>query len=333
MTGSAQIADSRMSRNWAVNLQRYSIALMLLVVTVVFASMSEPFLSTSNLSNILLQASAIGIAAVGMTFVLIIGEIDISIGSLMSLAMTVAWMIAVIPGAGAGEQAGVSAWVYPVGLLIGTGLGILNGLLVNILRINAFIATLATMFAFRGIAWKMVGSSDKAFADSPVMYLARTDFLGVGLPVYVLAAVTIVAMIILNMTPLGKFLYAMGGSPRSAVESGLPVNKLRVFAFGVAGFCGALAGLIIIGRVGTLQAGLGVGFEFTVITAVVLGGTSLMGGRGSVLGSILGAILLVVIDNGLNLINASVYIYDVVKGLILIVAVIADVILGKRTSR
>ena len=328
MTSRAQV-----SRDWAANLQRYSIVLMLIVVTIVFASMSEPFLSTRNLTNILLQASAISIAAIGVTFVLIIGEIDISIGSLMSLSMTIAWMVAVIPGAGAGEQAGVSAWVYPVGLLVGLGLGITNGLLINVLKINAFIATLATMFAFRGIAWKMVGSSDKAFADSPVMYLARTEFLGIGLPVYLLAAVAIVAVVVLNRTPVGRQLFAMGGSPRSAVESGLPVNRLRIFAFGVAGLCSALAGLIIIGRVGTLQAGLGVGFEFTVITAVVLGGTSLMGGRGSVVGSILGAILLVVIDNGLNLINASIYIYDVVKGGILIIAVVIDVALMRRSTQ
>ncbi len=325
MTGQAVI-----SRAWAVNLQRYSIVLMLIVVTVVFASMSDVFLSTRNLSNILLQASAIGIAAIGVTFVLIIGEIDISIGALMSLAMTIAWMVAVIPGAGAGQQAGVGIWVYPVGILVGVGLGVLNGLLINVLKINAFIATLATMFAFRGIAWKMVGSSDKAFADSPVMYLARTEFFGIGLPVYLLAVVAVIAVVILNRTPFGRYLYAMGGSPRSAVESGLPVNRLRVMAFGIVGLCSALAGLIIIGRVGTLQAGLGVGFEFTVITAVVLGGTSLMGGRGSIIGSILGAILLVVIDNGLNLINASVYIYDVVKGVILIVAVVIDVFLVRR---
>lgn len=325
MTSRAEV-----SRAWVVNLQRYSIVMMLIVVTAVFASMSDPFLSTRNLTNILLQASAIGIAAIGITFVLIIGEIDISIGSLMSLSTTIAWMVAVIPGAGVGEQAGVSAWVYPVGLLAGLGLGILNGLLINVLKINAFIATLATMFAFRGLAWKMVGSSDKAFADSPVMYLARTDFLGVGLPVYLLAGVAIIAIVVLNRTPFGRYLFAMGGSPRSAVESGLPVSQLRIIAFGVAGLCSALAGLIIIGRVGTLQAGLGVGFEFTVITAVVLGGTSLMGGRGSIVGSILGAILLVVIDNGLNLINASVYIYDVVKGGILIIAVVIDVLLMRK---
>lgn len=325
MTGGTQI-----SRAWAVNLQRYSIVLMLIVVTIVFASMSDVFLSARNLSNILLQASAIGIAAVGVTFVLIIGEIDISIGALMSLAMTAAWMVAVIPGAGAGEQAGVSAWVYPAGIVVGIGLGALNGVLINVLKINAFIATLATMFAFRGIAWKMVGSSDKAFADSPVMYLARTEFLGIGLPVYLLAAVAVVAIVVLNRTPLGRHLFAMGGSPRSAVESGLPVARLRVIAFGIVGLCSALAGLVIIGRVGTLQAGLGVGFEFTVITAVVLGGTSLLGGRGSIVGSILGAILLVVIDNGLNLINASIYIYDVVKGTILIVAVVIDVLLARR---
>jgi ribose transport system permease protein len=116
------------------------------------------------------------------------------------------------------------------------------------------------------------------------------------------------------------------------VETGLPVNRLRMIAFGVSGLCTAIAGLITIGRVGTLQAGLGNGFEFTVIAAVVLGGTSLLGGRGTIVGSILGAVLLVVIDNGLNLINASVYIYDVVKGVILITAVVIDVALLRRLS-
>lgn len=324
--------SARLNHSWIGRVQRYSVVVMLVVVVAIFASVSKPFFSTSNLTNILLQASATAVAAVGMTFVLIIAEVDISIGSLMSLAMTVAWMVAVADGGGAGVEAGVNAWVYPVGLLMGLGLGLLNGLLINRLRISSFIATLATMFAFRGIAWKMVGSSDKPFADSPVLFLGRAEFLGIGLPIYLLVAISVIAIIVLNRLPAGRYLFAMGGSLRSAVESGLPVNRLRVFAFGVSGLCAAAAGLITIGRIGTLQAGLGTGFEFTVIAAVVLGGTSLLGGRGSIVGSILGAILLVVIDNGLNLLNASVYIYDVVKGVILITAVGIDVALVRRLS-
>lgn len=319
------------SRSRAANVQQYSIIVMLLLVTIVFASVSKPFFTMSNLSNVLLQASATAIAAVGMTFVIVIGEIDISVGSLMSLAMTVAWMASVAP-ASAGEQAAVSAWVYPVGLAVGLILGLINGLLINTLRINSFIATLATMFAFRGIAWKMVGSSDKPFADSAVLFLGRTEFLGVGLPVYLVIVMAIIALVVLTSTPFGRDLYAIGGSLRSAVETGLPVNRLRMIAFGISGLCTAIAGLITIGRVGTLQAGLGNGFEFTVIAAVVLGGTSLLGGRGTIVGSILGAVLLVVIDNGLNLINASVYIYDVVKGVILITSVVIDVTLLRRLS-
>jgi ribose transport system permease protein len=323
---------ARLNRSWVARVQRYSIVVMLVVVVVAFASISKPFFTASNLSNILLQSTATAMAAVGMTFVIVIGEIDISIGSLMSLAMTLAWIYAVIPGAEAGQQAGVNAWVYPTGLLAGLALGLMNGLLINGLRINSFIATLATMFAFRGIAWKMVGSSDKAFADSAVLFLGRTEVFGIGLPIYLVVVAAVVALIVLNRTPFGRYLYAMGGSPRSAVETGLPVNRLRVLAFGVSGLCTAAAGLITIGRVGTLQAGLGSGFEFTVIAAVVLGGTSLLGGRGSIIGSVLGALLLVVIDNGLNLINASIYIYDVVKGAILITAVSIDVALLRRLS-
>jgi ribose transport system permease protein len=116
------------------------------------------------------------------------------------------------------------------------------------------------------------------------------------------------------------------------METGLPVNRIRVVAYAICGLCTAIAGLITIGRVGTLQAGLGTGFEFTVIAAVVLGGTSLLGGRGSIIGSVLGAILLVVIDNGLNLVNASVYIYDVVKGVILVAAVAVDALILRRLA-
>ena len=330
-----------MNRAWVERAQRYSIVVMLVIVTIVFASVSKPFFTLANLSNVLLQASATAIAAVGMTFVIVLGEIDISIGSMMSLAMTIGWMAGVSSGAigleGAGTNFGemrpVDAWVYPVGLLTGLLLGVTNGLVINGLRINSLIATLATMFAFRGIGWKLVGASDKAFSQSPVMYLGRESFLGLGLPVYLMIAVIVAAVVTLNRTPLGRYIYAVGGSPRSAVETGLPVNRIRLAAYAISGLCVVMAGLITIGRVGTLQAGLGTGFEFTVIASVVLGGTSLLGGRGSIIGSVLGAILLVVIDNGLNLINASVYIYDVVKGVILIAAVAVDALILRRLAQ
>jgi ribose transport system permease protein len=329
------------SRAWVERAQRYSIVVMLVIVTIVFASISKPFFTLANLSNVLLQASATAIAAVGMTFVIILGEIDISIGSMMSLAMTVGWIAGVgfgaigLEGAGAnfGEMRPVDAWVYPAGLLTGLLLGVTNGLVINSLRINSLIATLATMFAFRGLGWKLVGASDKAFSQSPVMYLGRESFLGLGLPVYLMIAVIVAAVVTLNGTPLGRYIYAVGGSPRSAMETGLPVNRIRLAAYAISGLCVAMAGLITIGRVGTLQAGLGTGFEFTVIASVVLGGTSLLGGRGSIIGSVLGAILLVVIDNGLNLIDASVYIYDVVKGVILIAAVAVDAVILRRLAQ
>jgi ribose transport system permease protein len=325
------ITSARSGRALAGRIQRYSIFVILLVIIAIFASLSNIFLSAGNLSNILLQASATAVAAVGMTYVIIFGEIDISIGSLISLAMTVGWIVAVGSagrmGFGHGGQLAVSAWIYPVGLVMGIALGVGNGLLMNGLRINAFVATLATMFAYRGIAWKLVGSDDKPFTvDSAALFLGRTYLFGIGLPVYLMVIVAVVAAVVLNRTPVGRYIYAIGGAQRSAVESGLPVTRIRLVALGVSGLCAATAGLITVARVGTLQASLGVGFEFTVISSVVLGGTSLMGGRGSIIGSILGAIVLVVIDNGLNLINASVYVYDVVKGVILITAVGIDVV-------
>jgi ribose transport system permease protein len=325
------IGPSTHSRRWATRIQQYSIVAVLVVVSTLFASLSHPFLSEGNLTNVLLQSAATSIAAIGMTFVLMLGEVDISIGSLMSLAMTIGWMVSVTHGS-PGQEAPIDAWIYPVGAVAGLMLGFFNALLINTLRINAFIATLATMYAFRGIAWKMVGSSDKPFSDSAVLWLGRSEFLGIGVPVYLVGLVAVLAAVLLHRMPFGRYIVAIGGSPRSAVETGLPINAMRFVAYGLSGLCCAIAGLVTIGRVGVLQAGLGAGFEFTVIAAVVLGGTSLLGGRGSIIGSILGAILLVVIDNGLNLLNASVYIYDVVKAVILVGGVMMDVVLFSRLA-
>jgi ribose transport system permease protein len=318
-------------RSWKlpINAQQYSVAVILLMVCLLFSILSKDFLSLTNLTNILLQCSSTAIAAIGMTFVLILGEVDISIGALVALAMTVGWAVAVVPTV-PGEEAPVSFWIYPVGLLMGALLGAINATLISSLRISALIATLATMFVFRGVAWKMVGSGDKPFSESAVDVVGRTTIFGLGLPVYLMVLVAFIASLILHRMVIGRYLLAIGGSPRSAIETGLPIKRVRLFAYSFLGVCCALSGFITIGRVGVLQANLGVGFEFTVIVAVVLGGTSLLGGRGSILGTILGSILLVVIENGLNLMNASVYIYDVVKGIILIVGVMMDVTLLAR---
>lgn len=321
-----------LDRNMLMRIQRYSIVLILALVSSLFAFMSPVFLSAGNLSNILLQAAATSIAAIGMTYVILLGEIDISIGSIISLAMTVGWIVAVSEIV-SGQEAPVSFWIYPVGIFMGILLGLVNAAIINYMKINSFIATLATMFVYRGIAWKFVDSSDKPFSESAVLWLGRTEFLGIGLPVYLTVIVALVAGFILKYTVYGRFVFAMGGSPRSAVETGIPSHAVRFLAYGMCGFCCAIAGLITIGRVGVLQAGLGTGFEFTVIAAVVLGGTSLLGGRGTIIGSILGSLLLVTIVNGLNILNASVYIYDVIKGSILIIGVIVDVILFSHMSR
>ena len=304
-------------------LQRYSIVVLLVIVAAIFSVLSPRFSSPSNLVTVLLQAAATAIAAIGMTFVITCAEIDISVGSMMSLAMTLAWLVAVEPGAAPGESAPVGPIVYPAALVAGLVLGLINGLIVNGLRINSLVATLATLSVYRGVALHLVGSSDKPSVGA-VQVLARAETLGVGWPVYLAVLVATIGAVVLYRTRPGRYIHALGGSLRSAAETGLPTARTRLLAFAVSGVCAAIAGLVTVGRVGTLQAGLGVNFEFTVIAAVVLGGTSLFGGRGSVVGSMLGAVLLSTIDNGLNLINASVYIYDVIRGVILIIAIAMD---------
>jgi len=157
-----------------------------------------------------------------------------------------------------------------------------------------------------------------------VLWFGRAQVGGVGLPAVVAAFSAAAGWILLARTVWGRQVLALGGSPRSAAETGIESARLLTAVYGLAGLCGAVAGLVVVGRVGVINQDLGFGFEFTVITAVVLGGTSLFGGRAAILGGVMGAVLLTVIDNGLNLIGADPYVYDVVRGLVLLTAVSAD---------
>lgn len=318
----------RLSASWLTSIQRYSIVVMIVAVSAIYAAQTNRFLTPGNINNILLQAAAIAIAAIGGTFVITTADIDISIGSIVYLTMTVGWLAAAEPGGAYGIARDVGPLVYPVVLLAGALLGLINGLIMNMLKINSLIVTLATMSAYRGLGLWLIGSADKP-VEGAVRALGRSQFLGVGWPVYLAVACAVAGTVVLGKTPLGRHIHAVGGSRRSAIETGLNADRIRLVCFSISGFCAALAGLIMIGRVGTLQAGSGKGFEFTIITAVVLGGTSLFGGRSSVFGSVLGAALLIMIDNGLNLVNASVYIYDIAKGLILVASITVDVVVTR----
>lgn len=315
-------------------LQQVQLLILLLLlagVSLIFAQNSAGFAAWSNLRNILLDATPTVIGAVAMTFVIITRGIDLSIGSIANLSIASAIMLTGIRPEG--SMLTETGWaVYPIALAVGLGLGLINGLCITVLRINPLIATLGTMTLYRGIGLHLTDAS-LVSVQGAISWFGRGQLLGLGLPVWLGIAAAFAAAVILSQSVLGRQMLALGGSPRSARETGIGEVKIILLVYALVGLAGAFAGLTIVGRVGVLSSELGSGLEFTVITAVVLGGTSLFGGSGSILGSLLGALLLTTIQNGLNLIGADPYHYDVIRGGILIAAVTMDTLASRIAGR
>lgn len=320
-----------MKKRSSVRVSPQVIVLMavIVLVAIVFASQSDTFLSPGNVRNILLQSSATAIAAIGMTYVIMAGWIDLSVGSLINVAVVVALAASGVTSAANGTS---SIWTYVMIFAVAILGGVVNGLLIQFLKVHPLLVTLGTLTLFRGIALHITGGGNRA-ADGVIQFVGREQLFGIALPIIIAVVFVILGDIGLRKTTFGRHVVAIGGSPRSALETGLPIKRIRIAVYAIAGFCAALAGIIIVGRVGTVQTSLGSGYEFTVITAVIVGGTSIFGGKGSVVGSALGALLLSLIDNGLNRIDASIYVYDVVRGLVLVGAVLADSLISGRLQR
>ncbi len=290
----------------------------IVILGIFFSQLTPAFLQIRNLQNIILQASATGVLAIGMTFVILTAGIDISVGANLYLAMVLITEIA-LKGMGLAGN----LLIYLGIPLLTAFLGLLNGLLINYVGINPLITTLATFSVYRGAAIHINKAIVKLAPDS-ARYFGIGRFAGIPVPVVTVILITLVGAFVLNRTRFGRYALATGSAKKAAVESGLPVKAVLVAAYATAGLCAGIAGLILLGRTGIVQPDITAGVEFTVITAVILGGTLLSGGRASMLGSLLGAIFLILIDNGLNLIHASVFIYDIVRGGVLIGAVLID---------
>jgi len=314
-------ARSQTSRNiWRQvrQMRWFAVLLGIVLLGLLFSQLSPAFLQLRNLQNIAVQAAVTGVMAVGMTFIIMTAGIDISVGGILYLTVAaVAWLTINVPG-----DATIYA-AYPIALLLGALLGAVNGTIVNVLGLNSLVTTLATLSIFRGLAIHITEARILIPPDE-VRFLGIGSIAGLPAPLLVALLTVVIGVYLLNSTRFGRYTLAIGASQRSARESGLPVRRTLIMAYVAVGLCTGLAALILLGRVGAVQSDMGIGIEFTVITAVVLGGTSLSGGRGSMLGSFLGAILLVMIDNGLNLINASPFIYDIVRGGVLVAAVLLD---------
>jgi ribose/xylose/arabinose/galactoside ABC-type transport system permease subunit len=284
-----------------------------ILLIVLFAVLQPHFFTPANLVNILIQASVLLIAATGMTYVIITAGIDLSVGALMFLSC--AFVSAALE---AGVPPVVAVLLAP---LLAAALGALNGVVIARFAVPAMLVTLATLQVFRGIGGHL--TEQRSIVLSPeVRFLGSGDWLGIPRPVVVAVLVVVIGAYALRRTRFGKRVQALGSNPAAAVNAGLPVATLLVAVYAVAGLCAGLASMVQLGRLGAVQPTLDVGFELTVITAVVLGGASLTGGVGSIAGTAVGALILVIVENGLVLAGASPYIFDIVRGAVLLAAIL-----------
>ncbi|KGQ69482.1 ribose ABC transporter permease [Chelonobacter oris] len=304
--------------------QRSIIALLVLIAIV---SMLNPnFFSADNILNILRQTSVNAIIAVGMTFVILIAGIDLSVGSVLALT-----------GAFAATLVGLDMSIFivvPVVLIAGMLLGGVSGLIVAKGNVQAFIATLVTMTLLRGVT--MVYTDGRpvstGFSDSADQFsVIGTGYLfGIPLPIWIMAVVFAAAWYILQHTRMGRYIYALGGNEAATKLSGINVTKIKLFVFAASGLLSALAGLIVTSRLSSAQPTAGVSYELDAIAAVVVGGTSLMGGKGRVMGTLIGALIIGFLNNALNILDISSYYQMIAKALVILVAVLADNYLGSK---
>jgi inositol transport system permease protein len=307
-------------------LSKYGIVIILLAMLIAFSLLSEGFFTARNIFNIIRQISFMGLIAIGVTMVIITGGIDLGSGSVLALAAVLATSLAQLPESATLKFPGLSVPIMIpvlVALTIGAITGIINGSLIAKFKIPPFIATLGMMTVARGFA--LIYSNKPLSQLTPEYnFIGQGAILGVPFPVIILLVVAIAAHIMLNNTPFGRYIYALGGNEQAARISGINVDRVKIGVYTLAGLLSGLAGLVVSSRVGSGQPGQGLGIELDAIAAAVIGGTSLSGGIGTIWGTIVGALIIGVLDNGLILLNVDQYWITIVKGTIIVVAVIID---------
>ncbi|SHH70738.1 ABC transporter permease [Clostridium grantii] len=301
-----------------------SIAFATIFIGFILSFLSPAFLKVTNMQSILVQSSITGIMAIGMTFIILSGGIDISIGAILFFTSSLFAKLM--------QTNNSIPLVFAIAILFALVLGAINGVLIVKFKIAPLITTLATYTIYRGMAIHLT-SAQNIPVPREVGFLGNGRVMGVPVPIILLLIIFIIGTYLFTKTKLGVYAMAIGNSENSAKESNIPVYFVTIVVYIIGGFTAGIGSLILIARVGGLQSGMGIGIEFTVIAAVVLGGTKLSGGSGTIIGSVIGAVFLVLIDNGLNLINASPYIYDVVKGGVLLAAVMIEKISIGRQSK
>ena len=293
------------------------IVIALIILCTVFTIANSRFLSLANFMNIFQQVAVVAIAAFGMTWVILLGEIDLSVGSIIAVAGMV------------GAQSLALGTGFPAALLItiiaGAILGAVNGLLTARLLLPSFIVTLATMSIYRGLVSLPTGGAPLMISDPNWQAIGASHFLGVPLIIWILLVLFLLNHILLSMTVFGRQTYLTGGNREAALYSGIRVGRVKIIVFTLSGIMSAIAGILLSSRLYSAQTNAGVSYELDAIAAAVLGGTSLSGGVGTIPGTLIGALIIGVLNNGMNMLSIHYFIQLVVKGVVILVAVWLDV--------
>lgn len=320
-------------------LGKFAPLIFLLVLMAIFATLEPRFLSELNLLNVMRQISITGLIALGMTFVILTGGIDLSVGSIVALAGLMAAGIA----KGTAQNtlslddaavAGNPAWMAAaVAMLVGLAAGVIQGTAITTLNVPPFVVTLGGLSAFRGAALLYSGGGPISGFDAGYRYWGQGKLGPIPLPVIIFLGCALVCHVVLRHTRYGRHVYAIGGNAEAARLSGLNVKALTLSVYVIVGLFAGLAGFVLSSRLNASEAVAGAGYELTVIASVVIGGTSLFGGIGGVVGTVVGAILIGVLINGLVLMNVSPYIQQIIIGVIIVLAVAFDRFVKGRRRR
>jgi ribose transport system permease protein len=315
-TQAAEIAATKRKERARSLIQLAGMLPVLVIICIFFAVLTPNFLTQNNIINVVRQASINIVLAAGMTFVILTGGIDLAVGSVLGFTGVIAVAVSLIPA--------LSWAAVPIALLAGLLVGVLTGMTVAYVGLPPFIVTLGTFTAVRGLAYLAAGGTTVINSKMGFAWIGN-GYLGPVPWLVIMALLTIaVSAFILHGTVLGVHVYAVGGNAQAARLTGIPVPLVLVFVYGVNGLLAGLGGVMSASRLYSAQGQLGIGYELDAIAAVFLGGTSSSGGSGTVFGSLIGALIIAVLNNGLTLMNVSFYWQLVIKGAVIILAVMLD---------
>ena len=308
-------------------LLRFQSVIALLLMCIILSLLTDRFLTAENSWNVMRQISVNLIVSVGMTLVILTAGIDLSVGSVLALcgAITAGMLKFGAEFADANIYIGFTLFGAIIGgVVAGSFLGWFNGVFITRFKVPPFVATLAMLTIARGLTMLWTGGFPVTGFESNMAFIGTGWFLGIPMPVWISAVVVLAAVILTRKTRLGRHIYAVGGNEKAAELSGLNVKRIKVIVYTIAGALAAVGGLIVTSRLDSAQPNAGMGLELDSIAAVVIGGTSLSGGKGTIMGTVQGALIIGVLNNGLVLLNVSPFWQQVVKGFVILLAVVIE---------